>query len=144
MSRLFIDELERVLGPDRLHVPRRPWPPELDELRSYSDHTIRSLRGAGYITPRGLPADVLADMAGKPVCDFVGWYVDHARRAITEARRLAHHRRHLHHARRHGHRTYYEHRTAIAREAGAPSLWHYRRQRGWDGHPAPGDNQLAA
>lgn len=137
------DELERVLRGDRLlTLPLRTltdprYGGEWDWRRNMDRRTHRRLAGAGWLSSRGEKPDVVADLIIANVADVehfsdaIDWYIRHARRAIPEERRESHARRHVRYARSQGHGSYYEYRCAVALDNGHGSLWHMRKDRGW-------------
>lgn len=139
---VFADELERVVGGDRLRtMPLRALvhgAGEWDWRRNMPRRTVRRLAGAGYLSASGEWPDVLADRIIAGVADVhdvdsaVAWYVRHALKATGENRREAHQYRHRRFARQQGDVSYYAYRRRIALENGHGSLWYMRKDRGWN------------
>lgn len=133
-----LDELDRVVAGEALASRPRPnGEPEWDYLRDLPKRTLRRLRGAGCMRSGAMPPDLLADLIVSRVADCetiddaMEWYVKTCLVAIDEARVLARRRRHLNVARRNGHSSYYQYRTALARQQGYASVWEMRKDRGW-------------
>lgn len=135
------DDIERVLGANRLlSMPPKRRPQlggEWDALLSIPNRTRRTLIGAGFLTSTGLKPDVAAECisAGVPgvetTDDAVEWYVRTALVSIAEQRRVRHSVRHHRFAVRQGAVSYFDYRDTVAVLAGFPSLWHYRKAKGW-------------
>jgi hypothetical protein len=140
---VYLDELDRVVGGERLLTMslRRLEDPryggEWDWRRNMDRRTHRRLAGAGWLSSQGEKPDTFADfiIARVPdvddTCSAIDWYLRMASRSIREARRESHQHRHLRFARQQGHATYYAYRRALALEHGHGSLWHMRKDRGW-------------
>lgn len=126
-SAYALDELDRVLGNERLRSPgaRRggrsgPWD-EYDVLRQMSRRTIRRLIGAGYLRRRGAVHDevaeiILARVPGLSSPDeAISWYCTTALVAIGEARREARarvYRRRVRRAHAAGYRSFHHQRVS--------------------------------
>lgn len=114
-------DLDHVCNGNRLVSSPRGSGGEYDALRDLSTRERRRLIGHGFLSPRGLAPDVLAQYLSSyfgrdfSSCEAVEFYLDNARRAVRE-------RRSTYHAR------VYARRNERARRAGFRSLWQYRRE----------------
>ena len=133
-----LDELDRVVGSERLASSPGPRNgPEWDGLRLMNPRKLHRLRGARWMVPGAMQPDQLAEVIVPRVADVesiddaIEWYVKMCLIAIDEARTAAGRRRRGKLARRNGHPTYYAYRDEQARQQGHESLWHLRKERGW-------------
>lgn len=134
-----LGELDRVVGSDRLASSPGPRNgPEWDGLRLMNQRHLRKLRGAGWMRSGAMQPDQLAELivprvAGVESIDAaMEWYVRTCLVAIAEAQIVARRHRHRKLAVRNGHPTYYDYRTAQAKANGYESVWHMRKERGWE------------
>jgi hypothetical protein len=136
---LHLDEIERVMGPDRVRHPIHGSDGgEWDYLRALPKPERRILTGAKYLTPTGMLPDVAAEVIcaqtrAEDTCEAMDWYVRTALKAIQERRRLAYDRRTRNLASRHGYSAYHQLRTFQAVCEGFDTYRHKRRERGWAG-----------
>jgi hypothetical protein len=136
---LHLDEIERVMGPDRVRHPVHGSDGgEWDYLRALPKPEKRVLTGAKYLTPHGMLPDVAAEVIcaqtrAEDTCEAMDWYVRTALKAIQERRRLAYDRRTRNLASRHGYSAYHQLRTFQAVCEGFDTYRHKRRERGWAG-----------
>jgi len=93
MNRPARDELERVLGDDRIATWRQDQTGgESDPFRNHSRRTLRRLTGSRHLRRGGLKHDVAADIIERHVSDVhnpddaIDWYVRTALADIAEAR----------------------------------------------------------
>lgn len=135
-------EFDRVMGPNRMSTPPKGAAGgEWDPIRALPSRTVRSLRGAGYLTPpgRGMAPDVVATehtgpRAGHDTTDAAtDWYVRTAQGAMQEQRQERRRTRDQKRAAADGYKTDFQRRTFQAITEGHDTYHAKRKALGWGG-----------